>query len=257
MTDTTGIQHGTSTGYFAKRCRCQECTTAARRINKRYKLAKYQGVELTVDATEAKNHLRALAAAGMSPWAITKAGGWKSRHSIELIMGRERITRKTHQRVMAITCDNRRDRYVDATGTRRRLQALACVGYSYRDIITLLGTEVDIPNLRSGHVKTVRARTADSIATIYDRVCMTPGTSQRSRSHAAKNGWVPPLAWDEGTIDNPAATPVTTKPKRGRKGVDLDDVRYLLSCGESITNIAERMGVAPSSIERAMYRDAA
>jgi hypothetical protein len=64
--------------------------------------------------------------------------------------------------------------------------------------------------------------TADAITRVYDELSMTvpqddeAGRSPRAgrihdrqRRLAARRGWAPPLAWDDDTIDDPAATPAT------------------------------------------------
>lgn len=51
----------------------------------------------------------------------------------------------------------------------------------------------------------VRPGTVDRIAALFRRLAMLPGPSKVARTVARRNGWVPPLAWDD--IDSPDATP--------------------------------------------------
>lgn len=102
---------------------------------------------------------------------------------------------------------------VDSTGTRRRVQALYALGWTW----DALAAELGIPNnssvWRLAHGvhcsdRGVYRETAASIADLYERLCMTRPegwVADRARSIAIRNGWVPPLAWDD--IDDPNAVP--------------------------------------------------
>ena len=98
-------------------------------------------------------------------------------------------------------------RLVDATGTRRRLRALSAIGWS----LAALAAEMEYANPRSMqfmlHRDKVNRETAAKIAALFDRLSMTPGPSKSARDRALSKGWAPPLAWDEGTIDDPNAVP--------------------------------------------------
>ncbi len=94
---------------------------------------------------------------------------------------------------------------IDATGTRRRLQALAVLGWTAAAIGERMG------DLSARHVQTlitrelVHRRTAAQVAAVYEQLSGTPGGSSITRSRAVAKGWAPPLGWDEGQIDDPAA----------------------------------------------------
>src|SRR5674476_474843 len=98
-------------------------------------------------------------------------------------------------------------RTVPAVGTVRRLRALTAIGWPNREIASRLGcARACVDQMRfADPARTVRRTTADAVALIYTDLCMTPGPSVHSRGRAARNGWPPPLAWDD--IDDPAATP--------------------------------------------------
>lgn len=103
-------------------------------------------------------------------------------------------------------------RQVDPTGTIRRVQALACNGYSQTELSGMLGW---VPK-RLSHLigqQHVHVRTAAKVAALYDKLWATQSTGPRAGSVRAKaeaKGWAPPLAWDDDQIDNPEAVPVTT-----------------------------------------------
>ena len=59
--------------------------------------------------------------------------------------------------------------------------------------------------------KLVRVKTARVVAEVYDRLWDKPAPEGRNRScalaMARRKGFVPPLAWDDDEIDDPAARP--------------------------------------------------
>jgi hypothetical protein len=102
---------------------------------------------------------------------------------------------------------------VDATGTHRRLRALGAIGWSGRMIGDLYGfSEMWVSSVcRCGRVQTA---TAELAKRIYDDLSMTPpaavtpaekGRIAKAKGWARRNGWPPPLAWDDDTIDDPTA----------------------------------------------------
>lgn len=96
-------------------------------------------------------------------------------------------------------------RLIDGTGTRRRLQGLAYMGWSRPLIGARLGiTKQAVADLdRPG--RPVRRDTANRIARLYDELHMAPGPSSAVAALARKRGYQPPLAWDN--IDDPTETP--------------------------------------------------
>jgi len=71
----------------------------------------------------------------------------------------------------------------------------------------------------------VMATTAEKVRAIYDELSMIPGPSDYGRVRAVNRGWVPPLAWDDDTIDDPNAKPHrTTKRDIEASYRDIDEV---------------------------------
>lgn len=103
--------------------------------------------------------------------------------------------------------------HVDATPTVRRLQALARLGWSLPAISVVAGvTHLD----RVRAATEVKRSTAKAVAHAYDQLSMRVPTASvrweraaiaRTRNHAARQGWPPPLAWDDEDLDNPHAQP--------------------------------------------------
>lgn len=145
--------------------------------------------------------------------------------------------------------------YTDATGTARRLQALAAIGWSSDSLTPHTGITVRyLSNLRAHRRRQVRRETAAAISRVYDQLWNQPGPSRHMRARAHHFRWAPPMAWDDQSIDDPAAQPDLGRPGRGR--IDLADITHLEAYGYTRTAIAERLHVDPESITTALRRKA-
>lgn len=99
-------------------------------------------------------------------------------------------------------------RRLDATGSRRRLQALATLGWSIPTLA--LHSALTTRTLRRAlTANTVTADTARTITALYDRLHSKPAPRRTPAEHAAADrtitrrrqaGWRPPLTWQD--IDN-------------------------------------------------------
>lgn len=124
-----------------------------------------------------------------------------------------------------------KSRLVDATGTKRRIRALAAIGWTFAQIGTHAGytTKGGIKELT--HRDRVNRAQAERVREVYDKLSMTPGPSPHARDRARHAGWPPPLAWDDSTIDDPAAEPDMGAPDDGRVTVPVDDIEHLIYYG--------------------------
>ena len=123
---------------------------------------------------------------------------------------------------------------VDATGTHRRLQALVALGY------TMEGVDAAVGRARGWASQVLQSRsvflaTADVVAEVYDRWCMTVPEhpwAGRQRTIAHRNGWLPPLAWDD--IDDVTEVPTMIRAvARSRSDVDPVAVERVMA-GEAV-----------------------
>lgn len=90
---------------------------------------------------------------------------------------------------------------IDPTPTVRRIRALQAIGWPLKIIDAELGGNGKASNLgKMLKQPSIHVDTAARVAKVYDRLHMTPGPSERSRSLAITRGWSPPLGWDD--IDN-------------------------------------------------------
>jgi hypothetical protein len=115
-------------------------------------------------------------------------------------------------------------RLVDATGTRRRIQALMVLGWSLAALTGRLGLARTNYSLRRIlDQQHVRRTTAERVAALYDELWGCPGPSDQVREDALAVGYCSALAWDDETIDDPDARPVLTG-TRMRSHDDIDEV---------------------------------
>lgn len=151
---------------------------------------------------------------------------------------------------------------LDNTGALRRLQALVALGWSQAELGRRLGYAdckgvSGINELMRSRQK-IRRGTFARIVALYDELSMRlpPETTQyekavavRARNKAARRGWAPPLAWDEETIDDPAARP-RLGPKKG-SSYDHAVVLRLVDGGERLRKLRHDEAEAAFRILRA------
>lgn len=220
-----------------------------------------------VDATPVIAHYQALRAAGMSVYRIAEVSGV---HRDTLYrMGRRgpTVQIETASKVLAIAVPSRvvaeGAKYVDATGTRRRLQALMAAGWPIRSLEDQAGRHSSAL-WKAMHTETVFASTAAVVADLFDRLQLIPGPSEQSRRLAQGKGWALPLAWNEEDIDDPDGRPYG-KRKRGRRastgngdaGSFVDRYLDAAAIDSDVEAVAARLGVTVESVkrQRARYRD--
>lgn len=146
---------------------------------------------------------------------------------------------------------NRGPLLVDATGTIRRIRALHALGWPAHEIARRGPWTTGEAVLEIAGRARVQRTTAETVAAIYDDLCMTPGPSPWTRAHARRNGWAVPLAWDD--IDNDEAPHVgreTTRPA----AVLLAEWAHLTGLGVSEHHAAQQLGVSVKAIEKARER---
>ncbi|MBX9425479.1 hypothetical protein [Streptomyces lateritius] len=149
-------------------------------------------------------------------WPSLKAAtGLELSALVNIYSGRRtKIRHETHARIMAVTPPAKGDggQYIDVTGTARRIQALSYVGYSYASIAHAAGSATNrILSIINGQQPTVRRDLAERLAAASEKLASNPPPANkyttRSRNAARAKGWAPLSAWDEESIDDPAAHP--------------------------------------------------
>lgn len=142
--------------------------------------------------------------------------------------------------------------YVDATGARRRLQALCVEGWTVVEVAAQSGLTVRTLRYVLNTRRRINATTARCIAVTYDRLAGGIGDNKATTTRALQRGWVGSDRWTPETIDNPAAKPLPTG--QARVVVDLVLVDRVLAGRDrvEVLNNAERMEAARIGLSRGM-----
>lgn len=215
-------RHGRRAGYLAG-CRSTCCTIPNYRASKKYKLeAQRNGGRTTVDPAPVRAHIQHLQTR-MSLNAVADIIGSSASHLRKIVDHAHPVMhRDLAERILAVTIDAPvGTHWVDATGSRRRIQALAAIGYSFERLATMTAGcgAFNLRQIAYGERSRVRFDNAREIHAVFDRITRegrpyTPRNhrdrtgAERMIRRANASGWVSALAWDEGSIDDPQARPV-------------------------------------------------
>lgn len=214
--------------YKLDGCRCYTCAWAVAQYNDVREHAMRCGTwRPYVDAAPVRAHLLRLREAGLGLRQVAQLAGVDRKRLQSILNGRpERGTGPQEKcrpalvaKVLAVepTVDNLPPSLpVDATGTRRRLQALVARGFPQSRLSSEMGLTGDnLTIVLNGHQQQVFARTARAVTALYARLWdadpaehgATPGGMAHAAARARRLGWAPPAAWDDDRIDDPAAYP--------------------------------------------------
>lgn len=256
--------HGTRTAYVVDKCRCRPCTDASAKVQaERSRLQAYGRYDSgRVDAQPIREHITMLMAYGIGLKRIAALAGVSNATLGKILYGdqtrnmppRARTEKHVAAGVLAIkpSLDNLGQTVsVDATGTRRRIQALVTIGWSQSRIGERLGMEPSNFN-RTIKADMVHAETARKVKALYEELWDQPQTgtdwhtkasASRARNYAKAHGWLPPLAWDDETIDDPATSPAVFEETPVVHGEErIDEIQFLIRSGAGQAEILSRMG---------------
>lgn len=261
MTGTTPDDHTGDPNCYARGCRLPQCLDAARASWRDYYQVKkrYNGRATVVPVDRALAHVNRLRAAGMSGSAITRAAGL-GEHTLRDLPHRTRgILSITEAKILAVRPSAHDPYLLPALGTTRRLRALGAMGWTLQSIAGHVPlTTKTLSLLMAGAQPYVTRDAAQHIARAYDHLCMRRGPSEQSRIVAQRKGWAPPLAWDEGTMDDPNATPdpnaIPDHEDRPDAELNMSQFMELLDFGQLPEQAAARVGVTLGAIEAAARR---
>lgn len=214
-------------------CGCATCRAAASAWQaNRTRLIAYGQWRPFVDAEPVRQHIRTLMTAGVGHARVATLAGVGVGTVSRILYGApgrpptRRIRPHIADALLAVTptSANLADgAHVDATGTRRRMQAMARAGWSIADQARRLGREVRNHTHCLNYDK-VTAVTARAVAALYDelywQVPPDSPTKKRTITWATKRGWLPPQAWVDD-IDDPAAQPNMGAPKDSEPDLEL------------------------------------
>jgi hypothetical protein len=191
---------------------CDDCKTydrwRARNYHRRCKLGLHVREKL-IDATPAIAHLRELRAAGMPLRHIAARAGI-GKATVADLMARTTpgvIKEDTAAAILGTRLRVSPRAMVDATGTRRRVEALARAGWTKEHIGAAIGRSSNRITewTRDGALP---AGMAEAVKRFYDEHVYREGPSREGAAVAHGKGWLCHWAWDDDTIDDPAAEPV-------------------------------------------------
>lgn len=199
-----------------------------------------------VDAEPVRKHARGLEAAGIGWRRVAELAGLSPSVVAQLLYGSKtappsrQVRPATAERILAVQADAEAPAaagLVDATGTRRRLQALVAIGWSP----TWIAAELDLTQDELDDIlhtdQRVCASTDRAVRALYERWwdCPPPQETDRQRTAAslardlaASYQWAPPMGWDDAAIDDPDAVPGGLEEQPDDE--DIDEIAVELAC---------------------------
>lgn len=222
-----------------------------------------------IPTVQVADHVERLIELGMTMNMVARAAGVTNQLIANIRSGRSRTTLAAHARAI-LAVDGRPSKHqamVLAFATRRRLEGLAVLGWSQRDIGHLLGVSGTWA-YQLTRLDRVSWENHERVRILFDSLG-SDGGSERTRSHALKQGYVHPMLWDE--IDDPSAVPsvgvdsgepdpvVVDRLVNGKSVPASRSERWaafelLRRRGLPDLAIAERIGVEPRTVQRYSQR---
>ncbi|KOV07479.1 hypothetical protein [Streptomyces sp. XY533] len=267
---TTLPPHGTISRRKHHGCKCWDCCEALRAYsNARYAAMKAGTWQPFVDAEPVRQHVLRLMASGMSMHRIQVLSGLPNRTITGFlnhvnysgnVRARKRGARKdVADKILAVPVDSSLAFLVNATGTQRRIQALAAIGWPQKYLAERIG-------LNRHSVSDIQRRqrvlgsTAATITAAYEELQRRPGErggisktkANRARAQAAQNNWAPPSYWAKfpGAIDDQHFIPEygLTKPQK----LAAEAVWMVTVAGVPRTEAATRLGLTFAEVDAAL-----
>lgn len=249
--------HGiNSVCYVAHKCGCEPCVAgnAARARDRRKRLA-YGRWDERVPAAPVVEHVARLHGQGMSSREIGLVAG-VPQDSVDKLRRQKWVAVSRANAILAvrpvtIPCDRS---LVDATGTRRRLQALVCMGWTGAELMGRLGKDPG-QSTRFLTAQLVQEGTRAAVAALYDELWnVTPPDSygsRRARLRAQRNNWIAPLGWDDIDTD---PEPVVIVKDADRSAWMVDELAHFHGIGESPDYAVKQLGRQASTLSQLCYR---
>lgn len=248
-------------------CGCDRCVHT-RGMKRRWKIKRDLYGLQTVPPGRVVAHVGLVRSRGVTVDEIAARAG-VARSTVARVLRGERLYRSTEAKILAVpvpaapASTGRAYSGTSTVGARRRLQALATLGWSCQALADRAG--VSYHTLRTVyHRDQVMTPTDVMVRELYDRFWAFPAPASKSSAttvaNARRQGWVGPLAWDDDEIDDPAASPhgmtVGDLGCGWRARVRVEDIEEVLTVAPVTTTreLAARFGVHPSSIQQHLAR---
>lgn len=267
--------HGTLHRRKIHGCGCSACRKCENDyMTRRTRLMAYGRWQPFVDADPVRAHVRMLMSYGIGWQRVAALAGVSSGCVSRILYSDGSRNRGPSKRVRVATADKllavrpsfehlASSTRVDGTGTRRRLRALVAVGWPQLEI----GAQLGIDRRACWHLlhrDQVEAATVRAVRDLYDRLWnVAPATAgipplsiARALAVAARHRWAPPGAWDDDTIDSPAATPDLGE-RADRYEAIREDAEWLMTeHGYDREGAARRLGITRRHLDRAFAAEA-
>lgn len=249
--------HGEYSRYARHGCRCDRCRAAGRSYRLRLGYDHANGTRRRIDGTQTRVHIERLVARGWTQKQIAAAAGL-NQSSVSVVRSRPdtQVHRDTAAAILAIRLDQQPPiprGLIDATGTRRRLQALMVLGHTTAAVARRISVpEVSLQQVIEGRWATIKIATAAKVTHAYRDLSLRPAPPSRFAEQACNQamvrGWYGPMAWAD--IDDPACVPDPNEPA-APASVHPRDVAELAAQGLDDAAIGRRLRVSPRTVLRA------
>ena len=227
------------------RGRCESC------YRKRIRMGIYGWRE----AGKAREHIDALRSLGWTWQGIADAAGLSTYVAHKVGTGQSRsVLPESERSLLAVPLapfDSQRS--VDSAGTRRRVQALAWMGWPCSEVADRAGIKACTLRTLILPSRRISFTLARRVAAVYDELCMSFGPSKISAGKARQLGFIPPLGWDEDLIDLPDAE---LEAELARRVAAMDDGE-LRRCNEARYRLGDQsplVAAAAKEYGRRQYR---
>lgn len=258
----TTAAHIPSRACYQHGCRLPECRQENYRYGKKLACEHVSGERRLHSTAEVRAHTERLLANNWWQAEIGRVSG-VSRSTISLILlGRlPRTNKRIALAILSIPIipmlRTEQGERINATGSARRLRALAALGHNWTVVGARTGMTPDrLGWIARGKTDIVRPEEAQKIAAAYRALSTMPGAMKQIATAARNKGWHGPLAWDD--IDDPDCKPETggnTSVFRRRKtSVDPARVARLTAMGRTNEQIAAELGCHERTISRVRRR---
>jgi hypothetical protein len=185
-------------------CHCSDCVVVMRRIAKRHRTGRLE----RVPSSAAWEQLEEWLEAGFEPAWIESACGiprqsiqsaiFEARHG----QGQRNFGARYSALIVNADIWSATGGRASAIGSRRRLRALQCMGWTNEALSRETGISfVTLASIQRGSVSKVSARLFHPIKDAYDRLAEIDGGSNHAKIRARKNSYLPPAAWDDPDTD--------------------------------------------------------
>ncbi|MDX5526108.1 hypothetical protein PV677_36170 [Streptomyces sp. DE06-01C] len=261
--------------YKLDKCRCYTCAWAnSQYVEARARAIAYGTWQPFVDAAPVRQHLQNLQSCGIGLRRIAEAVGVDRKRLQAVLTGRpergtgpqERVRPDFAAAVLGLEPSLKlmgSHTPINAVGTHRRLQALMVAGWPMERIAAALGQRNS--NMAALMLRPqVIVRTALTVQGLYDQWWRSDPRAHgvdsqayaAARKQAARLGWAPVGAWDDDTIDDPAAVPDLGEAVTRTEAIAEDATWLMESFGYDRQAAADRLGISKNGVAQALSRTA-